>query len=133
MPIKRDSPADVITMSVVRNFVTADSVSVNRRKRVTTATNIVHYSLLAKKLHKNIWGLDIMDPVDPTVEPVEDASHAPAPAEEPQVLLTDIPVTNDNVALNLMVAFLDAAQKRGAFSINESAKIWECIQRFIQK
>lgn len=69
-----------------------------------------------------------MDPVDPTVEPVE-----PAPAEEPQALLTDIPVTNDNVALNLMVAFLDAAQKRGAFSINESAKIWECIQRFIQK
>ena len=69
-----------------------------------------------------------MDPVDPTV-----AEPTPEPVEEPQALLTDIPVTNDNVALNLMVAFLDAAQKRGAFSINESAKIWECIQRFIQK
>jgi len=130
MPTKKDSPADAITMYVARYVGTAGSVNVNHSKKTTTATNIVRYSLLAKKPHKNIWGLGIMDPVDPTVEPIDDST---APAEEPQVLLTDIPVTNDNVALNIMVAFLDAAQKRGAFSINESAKIWECIQRFIQK
>jgi hypothetical protein len=47
--------------------------------------------------------------------------------------LTEIPVNDDNTALNLMVGFLDTAQKRGAFSLDESAKIWECVKRFIQK
>jgi hypothetical protein len=32
-----------------------------------------------------------------------------------------------------MVGFLDTAQKRGAYSMDESAKIWECVQRFIQQ
>ena len=57
-----------------------------------------------------------------------------APAEEPQsqkkVLLTSIEVTDENVALNLIVSFLGLAQKRGAFTIDEAAKIWECIKRF---
>ena len=47
--------------------------------------------------------------------------------------LTEIPVNDDNTALNLMVGFLDTAQKRGAFSLDESSKIWECVKRFIQK
>jgi hypothetical protein len=45
--------------------------------------------------------------------------------------LISIPITNENVALNVMVSFLSVAQKRGAFSFDESAKIWECIQKFI--
>ena len=45
--------------------------------------------------------------------------------------LLSIPITNENVALNVMVSFLNVAQKRGAFSFDESAKIWECIQKFI--
>ena len=45
--------------------------------------------------------------------------------------LINIPVTNENVALNVMVSFLNVAQKRGVFSFDESAKIWECIQKFI--
>ena len=57
-----------------------------------------------------------------------------APAEEPQVqkkvLLTGVEVTDENVALNLIVSFLGLAQKRGAFTIDEAAKIWECIKRF---
>ena len=32
-----------------------------------------------------------------------------------------------------MVTFLSIAQKRGAFSIDESAKLWECIKRFLQQ
>jgi hypothetical protein len=44
--------------------------------------------------------------------------------------LTDIQVTDENVALNLLVSFINIAQKRGAFSIDESAKIWECIKVF---
>jgi len=49
------------------------------------------------------------------------------------IKLVDINVTDDNVALNLIVSFLNLAQKRGAFGMDESAKIWECVQRFIQK
>ena len=47
-----------------------------------------------------------------------------------QTRLVDIPVTNPNEALQLIATFLNLAQKRGAFSIDESAKIWECIKMF---
>tara|TARA_B110000881_G_C18342808_1_gene397391 strand:- start:305 stop:502 length:198 start_codon:yes stop_codon:yes gene_type:complete len=46
--------------------------------------------------------------------------------------LTETPINDDNDALNTMVSFLSVAQKRGAFSIDESAKLWECIKRFVQ-
>jgi hypothetical protein len=46
--------------------------------------------------------------------------------------LTETPIKDDNDALNTMVSFLSVAQKRGAFSIDESAKLWECIKRFVQ-
>jgi hypothetical protein len=60
------------------------------------------------------------------MEPIPE-SEAP----QQQIPLTSIEVTDDNVALNVMVTFLSIAQKRGAFSIDESAKLWECIKRFI--
>jgi hypothetical protein len=68
----------------------------------------------------------------------QDSSTNPAQVnavtEEPQVqkkvLLTSVEVTDENVALNLIVSFLGLAQKRGAFTIDEAAKIWECIKRF---
>jgi len=44
--------------------------------------------------------------------------------------LVDVKVTDQNVALNLMVSFLSIAQKRGVFGLDESAKIWECIKMF---
>jgi hypothetical protein len=47
-----------------------------------------------------------------------------------QTKLVDVNVTNQNDALQLMVTFLNLAQKRGAFTIDESAKIWECIKFF---
>ena len=53
--------------------------------------------------------------------------QAPQP---PKVLLTGVEVTDENVALNLIVSFLGLAQKRGAFTIDESAKIWECVKKF---
>ena len=46
------------------------------------------------------------------------------------VKLTEIEVTDENVALNLLVSFISLAQKRGSFTIDESAKIWECIKKF---
>ena len=53
--------------------------------------------------------------------------------KKPEVKLVDIPVADENVALNLLVAFLSLAQSRGVFSITESAKIWECVQKFQKK
>jgi hypothetical protein len=47
-----------------------------------------------------------------------------------QIKIVDIPITDENSALNVMVNFLVIAQKRGAFTIDESAKLWECIKIF---
>lgn len=50
--------------------------------------------------------------------------------EKKQTRLVDVPVTNQNEALQLIVTFLNLAQKRGAFNLDESAKLWECIKMF---
>ena len=47
-----------------------------------------------------------------------------------QVKLVDVPITDENSALNIMVSFLSLAQKRGCFGLDESAKIWECVRKF---
>jgi hypothetical protein len=47
-----------------------------------------------------------------------------------QTRLVDVPVTNQNEALQLIVTFLNLAQKRGAFTLDESAKLWECVKQF---
>ncbi len=50
--------------------------------------------------------------------------------EKKQTRLVDVQVTNQNEALQLIVTFLNLAQKRGAFTLDESAKLWECIKMF---
>ena len=50
--------------------------------------------------------------------------------DKPKTLLVDVKVSDQNSALNLMIAFLSVAQKRGAFNMQESAKLWECIKKF---
>ena len=54
----------------------------------------------------------------------------PPPPLPPQKRLVDVEISNQNDALQLLVNFLNLAQKRGAFNIDESAKIWECIKYF---
>ena len=44
--------------------------------------------------------------------------------------LLSVQVNDENIALNLLVSFINLAQRRGVFSIDESAKIWECITKF---
>ena len=66
-----------------------------------------------------------------TVPPTTKSVETTTPQQMPR--LTEIKINDDNAALNVMVGFLDTAQKRGAFSLDESAKIWECVKRFIQK
>lgn len=53
--------------------------------------------------------------------------------EQPQTKLVDIAVVDEVVALNVLVSFVNLAQRRGVFSIDESAKIWECIKKFQSK
>lgn len=50
--------------------------------------------------------------------------------EKQEVRLVDVPIKDENTALNVMVSFLTMAHKRGVFTIDESAKIWECIKMF---
>ena len=67
-------------------------------------------------------------PVEPPIE-----TQVEAPVETPQpseMRLVDISIENENIALNVMVGFLNVAHKRGVFTIDESAKIWECISKF---
>jgi hypothetical protein len=54
----------------------------------------------------------------------------PTPPPSTEVPLVSVPIINDNTALNVLVAFVGIAQKRGAFNLQEAAKIWECIQQF---
>ncbi len=42
-------------------------------------------------------------------------------------------ITNENDALNMLVNFVNIAQRRGVYNVQESAKIWECIQMFMKK
>ena len=56
--------------------------------------------------------------------------HTEPELEQQEQKLVNVKITNENVALNVMVSFLSLAQKRGAFSIDEAAKIWECISKF---
>jgi cytoskeletal protein RodZ len=58
------------------------------------------------------------------------SASAPVQAKEKEIRLTEIPVVDEITALNLMVSFLGLAQKRGAYTIDEASKIWECIKKF---
>ena len=59
-----------------------------------------------------------------------DSSGDTKAEEKPQLNLLDVPVTDEHAALNVIVGFLGIAQRRGAFAINESAKIFECVKMF---
>ena len=47
-----------------------------------------------------------------------------------QQKLVNVDIENENIALNILVGFCNLGQQRGVFNIQESAKIWECIQKF---
>lgn len=67
-------------------------------------------------------------PVGPSSFP-----HHPSPSPQTNqndVKLIDVQITDENVALNVMVSFLNLAHRRGAFALDESSKIFECIKRF---
>ena len=57
------------------------------------------------------------------------SSSSSTPAQK-QIRLVDSVVSNQNEALQLMVSFLNLAQRRVVFTIDESDKIWECVKYF---
>lgn len=61
---------------------------------------------------------------------MESQSKTELPGEKKQVRLVDVPLNSQQDALQLIVTFLNLAQKRGAFTLDESAKLWECIKMF---
>lgn len=50
-----------------------------------------------------------------------------------EIDLLNVNVENENMALNVLISFITIAQKRGAYSIPEASKIWECVQKFQKK
>lgn len=50
-----------------------------------------------------------------------------------QVNILEVDVTDENVALNLLVNFVSIGQKRGIYSLPEASKIWECVRKFQKK
>ena len=75
-------------------------------------------------------------------EAAPEAAPEPAPQQSPppqsyapqsndgQINLLNVPINNENDALNALIGFLSVAQRRGTFAINESAKIFDCVRRF---
>ena len=62
---------------------------------------------------------------------IMDTNETPVEVERPkEINLVNIPVNDENTALNLMVGFISLAHKRGVFTLEESSKIWECIKKF---
>jgi hypothetical protein len=60
----------------------------------------------------------------------ENKTNLQEQTKQKEIRLVDIPINDENTALNVMVGFLHTAHKRGVFTIDESAKIWECISKF---
>jgi hypothetical protein len=65
-----------------------------------------------------------------SIQVTESKSSALQSPQPKQVRITDVEITDENVALNIIVGFLEVAHKKGAYSFEESAKIWECIKKF---
>jgi hypothetical protein len=66
----------------------------------------------------------------PTTEnpPATPAPGAPfSDTGAPKKKVSDIVVTDANVAINVLAGFVTLAQQRGCYSMEESSKIWEAI------
>jgi len=67
-------------------------------------------------------------PVTTTTETTTPVTTTPVQFEQPK--LSNAIIGDQNTALNVIVGFISVAQKRGTFSLDESAKIYECIKMF---
>jgi hypothetical protein len=68
-------------------------------------------------------------PLSDNVNVIKNENSTITPPKQEEKLV-NIEVNDQTTALNLMVTFLSLANKRGVFSLDESAKIWECVKQF---
>lgn len=73
-----------------------------------------------------------MSEVPTNPAPAQTPTQAPTQEVPLEVKLVNTPITDENVALNILIAYCSLGNKRGAFNLQESAKIWEAVQRFSQ-
>ena len=71
--------------------------------------------------------------VPPSGPPPASVVNQAGVQEPPRKRLIDVEVTDETVALNVLVGFLNVAQRRGVFDFYESAKIGECINQFVRR
>jgi len=69
-------------------------------------------------------------PTQTPATPATPVTPNATPAAATQTNLTKVTVDSQNTAFNLIVSFVGVAQRRGAFALDEAAKIFECIQMF---
>ena len=72
------------------------------------------------------------DPVQvPSIESQTVANGVPQTnGDKKQMRLVDVVVTDQQTALQLLVTFVNLAQSRGVYKMDESSKIYECIKMF---
>ena len=66
----------------------------------------------------------------PTETPTETATETATHLSDIVNRLMKHEITDANSAFNIIIGFVGLAQRRGAFAIDESAKIYECIKMF---
>ena len=64
---------------------------------------------------------------------LQTSTKTPQTTKDQKINLLNVTIEDENIALNVLIAFLGRAQSRGCFAINESAKIFECIEMFQKK
>ena len=63
--------------------------------------------------------------------PVSDIENQTTP-DNTYIDLENVKITDENIALNVIIGYLNIAQKNGVFNFAQSAKIWECIKMFVK-
>ena len=68
--------------------------------------------------------------VNMDVQEMPTSEESSGSQQPPQQKIKDIKIASENDALNVMVGFLQLAQRRGVFTLEEAAKIHECVEMF---
>jgi hypothetical protein len=65
-----------------------------------------------------------MDSLENTFTTTDSTDPPPSPvSQDPTVLIENLDITDENVALNVLISFVGVAQKRGVFNLQEAAKL----------
>ena len=65
-----------------------------------------------------------------TMKVIDNSEADEKPEIDPHAALMQMPVTDQNSALNCLIGFVGIAQRRGVFALDEAAKAYHCIQMF---